>query len=214
MSLPAHLNPFRVDRLESIPFFFPEGMNWSELESRLEAAGGRGSIVGPHGSGKTTLIEEWIRRLQSRGEKVIRIRLNGERRDFSRAEWDLLRDGGSETFLFVDGAEQLGVFARWSLIRLSSAFKAVVLSLHRKGRLPVLFECCVFPGLAEEILTELLGPEEAENTLPRFQAALKRRGAHLRAALFDLYDLEAGRGKFGADFPVKPGYDSLYGAAE
>jgi hypothetical protein len=59
----ARENPFRSERIESIPYIFPEDDSWELLLRRLGALGFRGAICGPEGSGKTTLLEELGRRV-------------------------------------------------------------------------------------------------------------------------------------------------------
>jgi len=204
MSLPAHLNPFRADRLESLGFCFPDGLSWSVLESRLENLGGWGSIVGPHGTGKTALIEEWVRRLEAQGQAVCRIRLNEDRRAFSLNEWTRIKSAGPETFLLIDGEEQLGEWVWWKLRRIAPHFRKIVTTTHRKGRLPLLFETRIFPGLEEKVLSELVPAEKIEGYRIFLRAALRKRGGNLREALFDLYDLEAGRIDFVSS---RPRYD-------
>jgi len=61
MRITAANNPFRV-------------------EERWQEAGHRASIIGPHGVGKTTLLESWQKRLEGKGEQVLRIFLNRQER--------------------------------------------------------------------------------------------------------------------------------------
>ena len=116
-------------------------------------------------------------------------------------QWSLLGNSASGSFLFVDGAEQLGLRAWWRLVRVASRFRRMVVTTHRRGKLPILLETRVFPGLAERILSDLVAAEKIETYRPMLKYALKKSGGNLREALFDLYDLEAGRrGKFSASY--------------
>ncbi len=48
-------NPFAVHRVEALAFRLPDGLTWDAFLDRCAAAKWRGAIVGPQGSGKTTL---------------------------------------------------------------------------------------------------------------------------------------------------------------
>lgn len=64
----AHQNPFAQQRLESIAWRFPDGLGWSENLKRLDAMAWRACIVGPQGTGKSTLLRELHWRLNQRGQ--------------------------------------------------------------------------------------------------------------------------------------------------
>ena len=89
----AHLNPFRVERIHALSFE-PVGATWPELMQRLEQARFRAAIVGPHGTGKTTLLNELGRRLADSGFRVEHVRYNAEHRPTSFAELANLLDAG------------------------------------------------------------------------------------------------------------------------
>src|SRR5690606_16153781 len=82
-----------------------------------------GAIVGPHGSGKTTLVEELVPRLHEQGFEPVVIRLSSESgmRDKERLP-DILRPLVKPQFILLDGAEQLST-RHWLPVR-SAASRA------------------------------------------------------------------------------------------
>jgi len=186
----AHLNPFRVSRLEALRFRFPPGENWESLETRLAHHGGRGAVIGPRGSGKTTLLEEWAQRRRKSGKRILKIRLNTERRIISSAYIQAVRrDPQAEVFL--DGAEQLS-FRAWRRF-LSDIGKARVLIItsHRAGRLPLLLRTGMTPMLARDIVKELLEGEETPSIAALLPDLLRQHEGNLREVLLELYDRTA-----------------------
>ncbi len=65
----ARDNPFAVQRVLTIRYRFLDG-SWGDLLERLAALGFRAALVGPHGHGKTTLLEDLGARLDGRGFRV------------------------------------------------------------------------------------------------------------------------------------------------
>jgi len=183
----AHLNPFRVSRLEALRFRFPPGENWESLETRLEELGGRGAVVGPHGSGKTTLLEEWAQRRRKSGKRLLKIRLNTEQRSISPAFMQAVRRD-PQVEVFLDGAEQLS-FRAWRRF-LSDIGKArgLIITSHRAGRLPLLLRTGMTPMLARNIVHELLEGEETPSTSALLPDLLRKHEGNLREVLLELYD--------------------------
>ena len=67
--LRARDNPFAVQRVHAIRYRLA-GITWEELLERLAALGFRAALVGPHGHGKTTLLEDLGARLAEEGFRV------------------------------------------------------------------------------------------------------------------------------------------------
>jgi len=111
----ARDNPFASDRVERLRYRLPDGMTWDELLERLAALRFRAALVGPHGRGKTTLLEDLAPRLTARGFRVRTVTLRQEER---RVDWKRFRSLGPDDVLFLDGAELLGRLA-WLRVRLS-----------------------------------------------------------------------------------------------
>ena len=104
---PARANPFSTERIETILRFRPEwiGESWGAIESRLEGAGWRGAVTGPHGSGKTTFLEALAPRLRSRGFEVEMLFLNRQSRQIDESFYEVI---DRDSIVLFDGSELLG----------------------------------------------------------------------------------------------------------
>lgn len=184
---PARDNPFNVQRVLEIRYRLPMGVTWEDLLDRLAALRWRAAIVGPHGHGKTTLLEDLAPRLEARGFRVRTISLREAHPRLDQADRAVLRSFGPRDVLLLDGAEQLG-WLSWRLLRLCTwKDGGLVITSHRSGLLPTLFECETTPELLAGIVGELSGTEvDAEEVLAR-------HGGNVRDALRELYDRWAGR---------------------
>jgi hypothetical protein len=184
----ARDNPFAVDRVLAIRYRL-SGVTWEELLARLSALRFRAAVVGPHGHGKTTLLEDLGERLVEQGFRIRTATFHeGERRLGAQRESALFRDPGPRDLLLVDGAEQLDRLAWWRLRRRGRAAAGLIVTSHRPGLLPTLHECRTTPELLAAIAGEL-GGEEA---LPAAAPLFARHRGNLRDALRELYDAYAG----------------------
>lgn len=185
----ARDNPFAVERVHRIRYRLAES-TWEDLMDRLAALGYRGAIVGPHGHGKTTLLEDLAPRLEDRGFRMRKATFRAGERRLGAAR-KVLRGLTSQDILLIDGAEQLGRLA-WLQLRLRSrAAGGLVVTSHNPGLLPTLHECRTTPELLVGIVRELLGPEAERHDL---DGLFRRHGGNLRGALREMYDVYAGRG--------------------
>lgn len=177
-------NPFNVQKLRSIRYRL-SGQTWDGLLERLATLDWRAAIVGPHGHGKTTLLEDLMPRLEARGFRVRSVLLHTGDRRLGRERKDrLFRDLGPRDILCVDGAEQLG---RWSWLALrlrSRAAGGLLITSHRAGMLPTLVGCETTPELLAGIVRDLLGEEG-----PDPAELLARHDGNVREALWELYDV-------------------------
>ena len=186
----ARDNPFATQRVLRLQYQFGDG-DWPSLLSRLTSLNGRGAIVGPHGSGKTTLLEELGERLGSQGVRVHRIFLNEQSRAYPTDFVQRMRDSlNSNDVVLFDGCEQLGPIAwqrfRWQTRRAGG----LVITTHRPGRLPTLWNCETNPELLTDLVGQLLDQETA---LPAEQLRnlYHKHHGNLRNAIRELYDLAA-----------------------
>jgi hypothetical protein len=195
----ARDNPFAVQRVLAVRYRLG-GLTWEALLERLAALGLRAAIVGPEGSGKTTLLEDLGARLvagfcgvSGNGFQLRCATLSrGARRLPPAEERDLLAGLSRRDILLVDGADELGRLAWRRLCRGSRAAGGLLVTSHRPGLLPTLFECATTPALLEGIVRDLLGPEASLAPVSAAQLFARHRG-NLRDALRALYDLYAGR---------------------
>jgi hypothetical protein len=183
----ARDNPFAAQRLEAIPYRFSETA-WEDLLGRLAVLRFRAALVGLHGRGKTTLLEELARRLEQRGMRTRAITFHQGDRGLSRMQRQMLFRGLSlQDVLFVDGAEQLSRFAWLEIRTRSRAAGGLVVTSHRPGLLPTVHECHTSPELLAGIVAELAGPDAA-GALPSSEELFVRHAGNVRDALRELYD--------------------------
>jgi hypothetical protein len=186
--LRARDNPFAVQRVHAIRYRLA-GVTWEELLESLAALGFRAALVGPHGHGKTTLLEELGARLAERGFRIRTATLRqGERRLGAERSAALFRDPDPRDLLLVDGAEQLDALSWWTLRLRGRAAAGLIVTSHQPGLLPTLHECRTTPELLAGIVAELAGRADGEEVAELFA----RHGGDLRLALRELYDRAAG----------------------
>lgn len=175
----ARDNPFASDRVEGLRYRLPEGLTWDRLLERLAALRFRAALVGPHGRGKTTLLEELAPRLAARGFRVRTVTLRQEER---RVDWKRFRGLGPEDVLLLDGAELLGRLG-WLRVRLSCRCAGgLIVASHRPGLLPTLLECGTTPELLSALVRELTGEDLDTGDL------FARHRGNLRMAFWELYE--------------------------
>ena len=187
----ARDNPFAVHRVLRVRYRMPEG-GWDSLLARLEALGHRGAIVGLHGRGKTTLLEDFAEKLRSRGLRVRSIRIPGGARELSADQERSLAEWNAGELLALDSAGALS-YRAWRRVRQATRSAAgLVVTFHRPALLPTLVELRTTPGLLADIVCELAGRDLAAR-LPPADELFARHAGNLRAALRELYDYCAGR---------------------
>jgi RecA/RadA recombinase len=182
---PAHENPFRTARLHALAFRYPAGDSEDRLIERLAAAGGRGAILGPHGSGKTTLCLELASRFRADGMTVRMLRYGEDptlARPRSLGAW--VREAGPQAAVFVDGAGHLGPLAWWSLLRASRGVARLIVTAHRRCPLPTLLRT----RATAELLAELCADLDQPMSTARSKSLLTANGDDVRAALRSMYD--------------------------
>lgn len=182
-------NPFASHRIEALAFRLPIGLTWDDFLARCAEAKWRGAIVGPHGSGKTTLFEQLIPRLRDRGFKPHLFRVHAETPAAERtAVITRVRTLRAPDFLLLDGAEQFSTREWLTLYSAASPLAGCLITLHRTGRLPTLLETKTSPALLTELAAELTGDPLSEH---QAAALCKRHLGNLRECLRTLYDQHA-----------------------
>ena len=184
-------NPFAVQKVLRIRYRFSD-QAWEGLLDRLAALHFRAAIVGPHGRGKTTLLEDLAPRLEALGFRIRSVMLHTGNSLLTREQKvTLFRHLSPRDFLCIDGAEQLNRIAWLALLARSQSAGGLVITSHRPGLLPSLLECETSPELLEGIVKDLAGPQVDGD---RIRDLFDRHHGNVRAALREMYDEWAGIG--------------------
>ena len=184
----ARDNPFRTERLLSGQYRL-QGISWDQLLERCRVLRYRAALVGPCGSGKTTLLEDLGRRLEEHGLRTVYARLQPEHCNF-RSLLRLTAGLTGRDILLLDGTEQLPWW-KWQPLKWGTLNAGgLLVTLHKPGRLPSLWQCRTSATLLAEIAAELLGtdPEALRQEAKRL---FQKHHGNLREALRDWYDLMA-----------------------
>jgi hypothetical protein len=189
----ARDNPFATARVLRIRYAMADG-DWPALLARVAAYGYRGALIGPHGVGKTTLLEDLQQQLEARGIPTVWLRRDMERPHFTRVELDAaFAKITREHVICLDGAEQL-TRVGWLLFkRRARIARGLLITSHREGLLPTLHACSTNVELLEDIVGRLLtpAPHAHPSSLPTPNDLFARHQGNLRDALRELYDCYA-----------------------
>lgn len=183
-------NPFRTARLEALAYRPAVDLVERALVLR------RSAIVGPMGTGKTTLLGELARGLRARGFEVVSavVRRDEEGRPVRPS---LPPAPGDRHAVLIDGLDLLPPWSRaawWLRCRRA----VVVLAGHRPLGCPVLHRTDADPGVLASLVAELAGSSAPPS--PWLAERLEARGGNVREVLFELYD-RASRGAVVAGVP-------------
>lgn len=151
-------NPFasRWVRPGALDYLFPPGESAEALVARFESLGWRGQIVGPHGSGKSTLMATLLRVFERRG-RCPRVYVLSAGQRHMPSEWNRPSGPHEQVVLMVDGAEQLGCLVRRRMLRTCDRRGwGVLWSTHRDLGLPTVYRTETNLPLAEAVVDRLL----------------------------------------------------------
>lgn len=126
----AHENPFRTSRLLSLPVHW--GNETPEtLLARWHAAGRRGVLVGPHGTGKSTRLRALAAHLATEGWRVVWVQWHDDGTT-TPADWrSALAGADARTVVCLDGSENLGLFTAMRLRRHTRRAGGLLATRHR-----------------------------------------------------------------------------------
>ncbi len=191
------INPFatRYTRPGELPYLLPAGLTIATLVDRLKQQHWRGAIVGPHGSGKSSLLaacrEEFLKRERILSEYSLHNHERTLANLFTNA-----RSWNDRTLVIVDGYEQLSWRSTLQLAFLVRIRRAgLVVTVHAPTNLPTWYETVPSAELAEQVAKlaihrALVDPQATPEKLDRetIHAAYHGDG-NIRETLFRLYDI-------------------------
>jgi hypothetical protein len=191
-------NPFatRFFTAGAIEYQFTEDFSTRELIDRLMGHHPRrGAIIGPHGSGKSTLVACIRRQIEAtmRFDRCHHLQVNAAGKANLQFLSTIPRIPASG-FFSLDGFEQLNALSRILLRCVSSQRRTVVLvTAHAPlAGYPTLWQTTTDARTEYYVISKLLQPyPEAIDCLlksPQWQHSRSKHGSNLRESLFDMYD--------------------------
>lgn len=200
----AATNPFctRCFQPGAIPFYFRPPMSLDSLVHRIrEGSGRRNAIVGPHGSGKSTLMAAILQHpamiAPSCSLGTIRYHSGQTFRDRWSMAYRAIQAAasGERKLLLIDGWEQMDQVLQWfTRWRTRMRDIRILTTSHTlPSRFVEIYRTQVDPRVEQHVLAHLLrnaGPISfaAVTTSDAWRESRQRHTQNLRESLFDMYD--------------------------
>jgi len=189
-------NPFstRYIRPGAIGYLFEPGDSAEKVVRRLADFGRKAQIIGPHGSGKSTLVAELLAALGHAGKRPLLVALHDGERSMPR-DWVSQARALSAGIVVVDGYEQLSYLSRWRLnARCRRHGWGLLVTSHKDVGLPTLSTLAPDLPTAQQVVERLLS--SGIDTISRETVAecFASTDGNMREMLFTLYDRYEGRG--------------------
>jgi hypothetical protein len=187
-------NPFstRYVRPGAIPFLFGEDNSAAGLVARLRDAGWRGEVIGPHGAGKSTLVQALLPALRDAGRAPRFIQLHAGQRRLP-CSWRDLAASAADTVIVIDGYEQLSWWTRFRVGRICvRRGYGLLVTSHTPTGLPTLYLFAPDRAATHSIVEWLLRDRRGSaNPITRADVdqTFDACGGNIRETLFGLYDV-------------------------
>ncbi|MEC9094646.1 MAG: hypothetical protein VX438_18195 [Planctomycetota bacterium] len=184
------MNPFstRFVKPGALPFLFDEGVNAARLVEELIENQWKGQIIGPHGSGKSTLMEA-LKLVIPCDQQEFTLRGDGHGNDLFQMLLQEMPAWERGSLLMLDGFEQLAAGQRRRLLKQCSEQEVgVLVTAHEDLGLPTLCELVPSREKFRRLVNLLLAGFPHQITQEIIDAAYRNHQPNLREALFSLYD--------------------------
>ncbi len=191
----ARDNPFETSRVESLIPFDPAWLDtsWEAILDRYEELEYKGAIVGPHGTGKTTFLDQFVGKLETKsGLLVCRLFLNEDKRHLTPQEKMFLTNcpNHGSIILVLDGEEQFSFLDRQEFSRLAYGFGGVLVTRHRPSRnYPTLLQTRSTPEMLIKFVHQLMPDFPGDESLLR--SYFDDTEGNIRESLRKAYDFVA-----------------------
>lgn len=176
----ASANPFRSSCVDQLRYALPADTLEALVDHALSES--CSCLLGPKGTGKTTLLEDLDPHLQQRGREThwIRLTLESTQADRAAAIAEIHSLGPQHACLF-DGAEVLS-FWQWRRAcrtARSNGF-TLIATLHRKRSVPILRHTQADWPLMEQFVRQLAGKHYSDQLLEHAQQAFQANHGNMR----------------------------------
>ena len=179
----AATNPFASRHIDRLRFRFND-LEWDDVCSRLNILGGRAAIVGPHGSGKTTCMEQLADHLNRNAWNVHYIRVTPDTTPLPElARLDL----GERDAVLLDSAGHIGPVMWRRVSHTVRGAGRLVITEHRPGRLATLHRCRPSLTLLDALIADL-APDHAADLRQVSHTLYHRHHGNIRDVFRGLYD--------------------------
>jgi hypothetical protein len=183
-------NPFSTCfvRPGQIPFLFQGAESATTLVERLSAERWQGQIIGPHGTGKSTLVAMLATACETAGRRPWLARLRDGQRRLS-GNWASAVEQCGASLVIIDGYEQLPRWRRWWTRRCCRRRGwRLLVTAHADVGLPTLYRTDSSIEMAQAIVGHLLAHRATQLDDRTVAEVFLSSGGNLREVLFALYD--------------------------
>ncbi len=192
-AIPSRLdNPFATcwTKPGAIAFRYDDGQSAPQIVAMLAAQNWMGAIIGPHGSGKSTLIESLKPALIAAGCQVHALALHDGQRHLPRSFLsDCPTHSTTRKQIVVDGFEQLRWFDRarlkWYCHRTGTG---LLVTSHGPCGIRSLIHLSPDRELITQLVADLCARVSTGVTVRDISASHACHGSNVREIFFDLYD--------------------------
>lgn len=184
-------NPFatRFVRPGALEFVLPSGESLEGLVDKLDLSGWHGQILGPHGTGKSTLLQALQPLLEARLRELVWFTQNNGQRSLAVTDAEAAR-WHAQTLVIVDGYEQLSWLAkRWLTSVCERHGSGLLVTTHTDMGLPTIFATQPSVELACEVVAQLTSLGEGLISVEDVSHCYQAHAGNVRETLFALYDL-------------------------
>lgn len=151
----ASQNPFRTDAVAKLRYRIDTD-SLDELALNATSLNAPACILGPEGTGKTTLLEDIHRKVTTMEQNTAWIRLNRDSGIRERkAAVDKLLHPSTGMLYFMDGGEVLSALDWWRIRRSGRTGLKLIATLHNSRGLDILHRTAPDWPLTKELVTSL-----------------------------------------------------------
>ncbi|MEO1236610.1 MAG: hypothetical protein AAFX76_07460 [Planctomycetota bacterium] len=179
-------NPFRSARVDALDYTPVGEYGWPALTRRLRETRFRGAIVGPHGHGKTTLLQRLDGHVERPAGDSLYLQVHPDNAARHADVRQAIRDHAG--LLKIDGYDLLGPRDRWAVCRRR---RPVLVTSHRRTPLPTVVRCHTMPALIGGLIARLSSGVRERMTEREIVDLHTRHRGNVREAFRELYDRAA-----------------------